>query len=62
MGRHQPLSIWFASLCLISLNISNRQIAEELGSNERDAQAMAELFREGIFKRRPKARMKGGRM
>jgi len=39
--------------------MSNRQIAEKLGLNESDAQVMAELLRDGIVKRRSKARMKG---
>lgn len=59
MGRHQPLSVWFTYLYLMGLNVSNRQIAEELGLNESDGQAMAELLRGGIVKRRPKVRMKG---
>ncbi len=45
MGRHQPLSVWFAYLYLMGLNQSNRQIAEELNLNESDGQAMAEALR-----------------
>jgi hypothetical protein len=60
MGRHQALSVWFAYLYLMGLNISNRQIAdEELGLDESDGQTMADLPRGGIVKRRPKVRMKG---
>ena len=59
MGRHQPLSIWFAYLYLMGLNVSNRQIAEELGLDESDGQMMADLLRGGIVKRRPKVKMKG---
>ena len=36
MGRHQPLSVWFAYLYMMGLNLSNRQIAEELNLNESD--------------------------
>jgi len=58
-GRHQPLSVWFAFLYLMGLNVSNRQIAQELDLNESDAQVMADLLRGGILERRPKVRMKG---
>ncbi|MFZ1643458.1 MAG: IS1595 family transposase [Candidatus Contendobacter sp.] len=59
MGRHQPLSVWFADLYLMGLNVSNRQIAEELNLNESDGQAMAEALRGGIIQRRSKVRMSG---
>jgi transposase-like protein len=58
-GRHQPLSVWFAYLYLMGLNLSNRQIAEELNLNESDGQAMANELRGGIVKRRAKVRMTG---
>ena len=44
MGRHQPLSVWFTYLYLMGLNVSNRQAAKELGLDESDGQAMAELL------------------
>jgi transposase-like protein len=59
MGHHQPLSVWFTFLYLMGLNVSNQQIAEELGLNTSDGQAMAELLRGGIVQRRAKVRMKG---
>ena len=59
MGRHQPLSVWFVYLYLMGLNLSNRQIAEELNLNESDGQAMAEALRGGIVKRRSNVRMGG---
>ena len=59
MGRHQPLSVWFVYLYLMGLNLSNRQIAEELNLNESDGQAMAEALRGGIVKRRSNVRMDG---
>jgi len=59
MGRHQPLSVWFSYLYLMGLNVSNRQIAQELGLNESDGQAMAELLRGGIVACRPKVRLEG---
>ena len=36
-GHHQPLRVWVAGL-----NLSNRQIAHELGINEDDAQQMTQ--------------------
>jgi transposase-like protein len=58
-GRHRPLSIWFAYLYLMGLNLSNRQIAGELGLDVSDSQAMADQLRGGIVMRRSKARMSG---
>ena len=58
-GHHQPLSVWFTFLYLMGLNVSNQQMAEELGLNASDGQAMAELLRGGIVQRRAKVRMKG---
>ncbi|MCD0155909.1 IS1/IS6 family transposase [Deinococcus sp. 6GRE01] len=42
-GHHQPLRQWVACLYLMGLNLSNRQIAHELGLNEDDAQDMTAL-------------------
>lgn len=58
-GRHKPLRIWISCLYLMGLNISNRQIAMELGLNESDAQQMTELLRQGVVKRRSVARLQG---
>jgi transposase-like protein len=59
MGRHQPLSVWLTFLYLMGLNVSNQQIAEELGLNASDGQAMAERLRGGIVQRRANVRMTG---
>lgn len=59
MGRHQPVSVWLAYLYLMGLNLSNRQMAEELNLNESDGHAMADALRGGIIKRRSKVRMSG---
>jgi transposase-like protein len=47
-GHHQPLRVWVACLYLMGLNLSNRQIAHELGLNEDDAQQMAHTLRQGV--------------
>ena len=59
MGRHQPISTWFICLYLMGLNVTNRQIAQELELNESDSQSMAEHLRNGITKRRPEVKMSG---
>src|SRR3954449_3778653 len=41
-GRHQPLRVWVLCLYFMGLNLSNRQIALELGLNPSDVQAMTE--------------------
>jgi transposase-like protein len=53
------LSVWFAYLYLMGLNLSNRPIAQELNLDESDGQAMAEALRGGIVKRRFKVRLSG---
>jgi transposase-like protein len=53
------LSVWFAYLYMMGLNLSNRQIAEELNLNESDGPAMAEALRGGIVQRRSNGRMSG---
>ena len=58
-GHHQPLRVWLAYLHLMGLNVSNKQIAQELGLNESDGQAMAELLRQGVIKRRRPVRLRG---
>src|SRR3712207_2781232 len=45
-GHHQPLRVWV--LCLMGLNLSNRQIAQELGLDGSDVQAMTEQLRRGL--------------
>ena len=35
-GHHQPLRVWILCLYFMGLNLSNRQIAQELSLNEND--------------------------
>ena len=51
-GHHQPLKAWVLCLYLMSLNLSNRQIADELGLNKDDVQAMTQQLREGVDKKK----------
>ena len=50
-GHHQPLKVWVLCLYLMSLNLSNQQIARELGLNKDDVQAMTEQLRRGVEKK-----------
>jgi len=50
-GHHQPLQVWVLCLYLMGLNLSNRQIAAELGLDGSDVQAMTEHLRHGLAAR-----------
>lgn len=52
-GHHQPLKVWILCLYLMGLNLSNAQIARELGLNQSDLHQMASLLREGVYEKRP---------
>jgi transposase-like protein len=58
-GRHQPLRVWVLCLYFMGLNLSNRQIAQELGLDRSDVQAMAEQLRSGLVAKAPAARLAG---
>ena len=47
-GHHQPLRTWVLCLYFMGLNLSNRQIAGELGLNKDDVQRMTQQLRQGI--------------
>ena len=52
-GHHQPLRVWVLCLYFMGLNLSNCQIAKELGLNEDDAHTMATHLREGLVAKVP---------
>jgi transposase-like protein len=58
-GHHQPLRIWVLCLYLMGLNLSDEQIAQELGIDPDDAQVMASQLREGIVQRKPEVSLNG---
>ena len=58
-GHHLPLRNWSMVLDLMGLNLSNKQIAQELGIDPDDAQGMASLLREGIVERKPEVTFRG---
>ncbi len=58
-GHHQPLRVWVLCLYFMGLNLSNRQIAQELGIDPDDAQVMASQLPEGIVERKPEVQLSG---
>jgi transposase-like protein len=58
-GHHQPLRVWVLCLYLMGLNLSNRQIAAELGLDGADVQAMTEHLRHGLAARIAPAKLTG---
>jgi hypothetical protein len=51
--------VWIGCLYLMGLNLSNRQIAHELGLNEDDVQRMTEQLRAGIVASQPTPMLSG---
>ena len=58
-GRHQPLRVWVLCLYFMGLNLSNRQIALELGLSPSDIQAMTEQLRQGLVATAPEVELAG---
>jgi transposase-like protein len=58
-GHHQPLRVWVLCLYLMGLNLSNRQIAQELDLAASDVQAMTEHLRQGLTAKLPPVRLEG---
>jgi len=58
-GHHQPLRVWVLCLYFMGLNLSNRQIAGELGLAVSDVQAMTEQLRQGLVAKAPEVELKG---
>jgi len=57
--HHQPLRKWVLCLYFMGLNLSNRQIALELGLDGSDVQAMTEQLRRGLVAKAPEVTLKG---
>ena len=57
--HHQPLQTWILCLYFMGLNLSTYQIAQELGLDRGDVQAMTTTLREGIVARRPEPALAG---
>jgi len=52
-SHHQPLRVWILCLYLMGLNLSNRQIAQELDLDEDDVQVITSQLRQGIVDSKP---------
>src|SRR3712207_4734243 len=57
--HHQPLRVWVLCLYFMGRNLSNRQIAAELGLDRSDVQAMTELLRRGLVAKTPEVTLAG---
>ena len=51
--------MWVLCLYFMGLNLSNQQIAEELGLDRSDVQAMTEQLRRGLVAKAPAVRLDG---
>lgn len=58
-GHHQPLRVWIVCLYLMGLNLSNRQIAQELDLDEGDVHNMTNQLRQGIVNGKPEVHLSG---
>jgi len=58
-GHHQPLRVWVLCLYFMGLNLSNQQIAKELGLCGSDVQVMTEQLRRGLATKTPEVTLKG---
>lgn len=58
-GHHQPLKVWMVFLYFLGLNLSTRQIAQELNLNKDDAHRMAEVLRSGVVEKKPGTALSG---
>ena len=58
-GHHQPLRKWMLCLYFMGLNLSNRQIAQDLDLAKDDVQQMTALLRQGIVERKPTPTLSG---
>ena len=58
-GHHQPVKTWILCLYFMGLNLSNRQIAQELDICESDAYKMTTALREGIVEKSPEITLSG---
>lgn len=58
-GHHQPLKVWISCLYLMGLNLSNQQIAQELGLITSDVQQMTTHLRSGLATRTPAVVLSG---
>jgi transposase len=56
-GHHQPPEVWILCLYFMGLNLSNRQIPQELDVNPNDVQQMTHQLRRGVVVRKPQVKL-----
>ena len=55
--RHQPLRVWVLCLYLMGLNLSSRQIAEELDLSHTSAFEMMKQLRQSLLQKQPEVEL-----
>jgi len=58
-GHHQPVKVWLLCLYFMGLNLSNRQIAQELELNKDDVHEMTTFLRQAIHAHRKPPQLEG---
>ena len=58
-GHPQPLRAWLLCLYFMGLNLSNQQIAQELGLHKDDVQQMTTQLRQGIVDQKEPVALQG---
>jgi transposase-like protein len=58
-GHHPPLRVWVLCLYFMGLNLSNRQIAQELDLSVSEVQTMTEQLRTGLTAKIPPVTLEG---
>ena len=58
-GHHQPLKVWILCLYFMGLNLSNRQIGQELDINESTIYEMTSALRSGVEAKVPEVTLSG---
>jgi transposase-like protein len=56
-GRHQSAAVWVVYIYLMGLNVSNAQIAQELGLCDSDSQKMSETIRSEVVALKPEVKL-----
>ena len=52
-GRHQSVVVWVLYCYFMGLNVSNSQIAQELGLCQSDSHAMGDAIRTEVYEKKP---------
>jgi transposase-like protein len=58
-GRHQSVVVWVLYCYFMGLNVSNSQIAQELGLCQSDSHAMGDAIRTEVYEKKPIVKLSG---